>query len=74
MHDGYKAMSKNAVSLNGRHKMKVQDVFPVLKQLVEQGAQFDLIMADPPFGEKNINKRSQSLSQRLLDVAELPKY
>ncbi len=58
---------------NARHKMKVQDVFPVLKQLVEQGAQFDLIMADPPFGEKNVNKRSQSLSQRLLDVAELPK-
>ena len=56
----------------GRHQMKVQDVFPVLKQLLEQGAQFDLIMADPPFGEKNINKRSQSLSQRLLDVAELP--
>lgn len=56
-----------------RHKMKVQDVFPALKQLVEQGTQFDLIMADPPFGEKNINKRSQSLSQRLLDVAELPR-
>ena len=58
---------------NDRHKMKVQDVFPALKQLVEQGTQFDLIMADPPFGEKNINKRSQSLSQRLLDVAELPR-
>ena len=58
---------------NDRHKMKVQDVFPALKQLIEQGTQFDLIMADPPFGEKNINKRSQSLSQRLLDVAELPR-
>lgn len=56
-----------------RHQMKVQDVFPVLKQLIEQGTQFDLIMADPPFGDKNLNKRSQSLSQRLLDVAELPK-
>ena len=56
-----------------RHQMKVQDVFPVLKQLIEKGTQFDLIMADPPFGEKNVNRRSQSFSQKLLDVADLPK-
>ena len=35
-------------------------------------SQFDLIMADPPFGEKNIGRRSTSLSQRLLDDEQLP--
>ena len=30
-------------------------------------------MADPPFGEKNVGRRSTSLSQRLLDDADLPK-
>ncbi len=57
----------------GKHRMKVLDVFPMLNQLIEQEETFDMIMADPPFGEKNVNRRSQSLSQRLLDVADLPK-
>jgi len=56
-----------------RHHMKIQDVFPVIKQLVEQQETFDLIMADPPFGDKNVNRRSQSLSQRLLDLPDLSK-
>ena len=42
-------------------------------QLAALGAQFDLIMADPPFGEKNVGRRSTSLSQRLLDDENLPK-
>ena len=29
-------------------------------------------MADPPFGEKNIGRRSNSLSQKLLDDERLP--
>lgn len=56
-----------------RHHMKIQDVFPVINQLAGQQETFDLIMADPPFGDKNVNRRSQSLSQRLLDLPDLPK-
>ena len=33
-------------------EVRTQDVFPVMKQLVENGRQFDLILADPPYGEK----------------------
>ncbi len=34
--------------------------------------QFDLILADPPYGEKNVSHRSTSFAQRLLDDAHLP--
>jgi len=34
--------------------------------------QFDLIFADPPYGEKNQGRRSASCAQRLLDDAGLP--
>lgn len=54
-------------------QLRVQDVFTAIPQLVSINVQFDLIMADPPFGEKNVNRRSTSLSQRLLDDADLPK-
>jgi len=53
--------------------LRVQDVFAVLPQLASAGAQFDLILADPPFGDKNVGRRSTSLSQRLLDDEDLPK-
>ena len=56
-----------------RFQLRVQDVFTALPQLAASGAQFELIMADPPFGEKNVGRRSTSLSQRLLDDADLPK-
>ena len=56
----------------GRHQMKIQDVFSALKHLIEKETRFDLILADPPFGDKNINKRSESLSQRLLDLEDFP--
>jgi 16S rRNA (guanine(966)-N(2))-methyltransferase RsmD len=54
-------------------ELRVQDVFTAVPQLASLGVQFDLIMADPPFGEKNVGRRSTSLSQRLLDDAVLPK-
>jgi 16S rRNA (guanine966-N2)-methyltransferase len=54
------------------YEVRVQDVFAVLGQLAAEGAQFDLILADPPFGEKNIGRRSVSLSQKLLDDTRLP--
>jgi len=52
---------------------RTQDVFPAMKQLAESGRQFDLIIADPPYGEKNVNRRSTSCAQQLLDDKNLPK-
>jgi 16S rRNA (guanine966-N2)-methyltransferase len=53
-------------------QVRVQDVFTALGQLAEAGARFDLILADPPYGEKNIGRRSTSLAQQLLDEPRLP--
>ena len=39
-------------------EVRTQDVFPALHQLAEGGRQFDLILADPPYGEKNVGRRS----------------
>ena len=55
-----------------RHSLRIQDVFVAITQLAGQHEQFDLILADPPFGEKNVNRRSTSLSQALLDNETLP--
>jgi 16S rRNA (guanine966-N2)-methyltransferase len=54
-------------------ELRTQDAFPVIHHLAAEGAQFDLILADPPFGEKNVGRRSESLSQRLLDEPALPR-
>jgi 16S rRNA (guanine966-N2)-methyltransferase len=54
-------------------EVRTQDVFTVVHQLAESVRQFDLILADPPYGEKNIGHRSTSLAQRLLDDPHLPK-
>jgi 16S rRNA (guanine966-N2)-methyltransferase len=53
-------------------QVRVQDVFPALGQLAEAGARFDLVLADPPYGEKNIGRRSTSYAQQLLDDTRLP--
>src|SRR5881397_1436460 len=37
-----------------RLEVRVQDVFTALAQLASVDRQFDLILADPPYGEKNI--------------------
>ncbi len=52
---------------------RTQDVFPAMNQLAASGKQFDLILADPPYGEKNVNRRSTSFAQQLLDDKILPK-
>ena len=52
--------------------MRVQDVFAAIGQLAGAGERFDLILADPPYGEKNVGRRSTSLAQQLLDEARLP--
>jgi len=54
-------------------QLRSQDVFAALPQLVAAGRPFDLILADPPFGDKNLHARSTSLSQKLLDDADLPR-
>jgi len=51
---------------------RTQDVFPVMRELAGNGRQFDLILADPPYGEKNVNRRSTSFAQQLLDDPSLP--
>ena len=53
-------------------ELRVQDSFTAIHQLAAIGRTFDLIMADPPFGQKNIGRRSNSLSQKLLDDELLP--
>lgn len=53
--------------------LRVQDVFFAMPQLVQQGVTFDLILADPPYGDKNVGRRSESFAQRLLDDTDLPK-
>ena len=55
------------------YQLRVQDVFLALGQLAETHSQFDIVLADPPFGEKNVGRRSTSMSQRLLDDDKLPK-
>jgi 16S rRNA G966 N2-methylase RsmD len=50
----------------------VQDAFAVIAQLAATRQTFDLILADPPYGEKNVNRRSTSFAQKLLDDSHLP--
>lgn len=57
----------------GALQVRVQDVFAVLAQLNESQTSFDLVLADPPYGEKNIGRRSTSLAQQLLDDSNLPR-
>jgi 16S rRNA (guanine966-N2)-methyltransferase len=52
-------------------EVRVQDVFPALGQLAAAAARFDLVLADPPYGEKNVGQRSRSPAQRLLDDPRL---
>ena len=62
-----------AAGFGGILETRTQDVFPVMNQLAENGRQFDLILADPPYDEKNVNRRSESFAQQLLDDKNLPK-
>ncbi len=53
-------------------ELRIQDAFVAVTQLALAGRQFDLILADPPYGEKNVGRRSTSFAQRLLDDVHLP--
>jgi 16S rRNA (guanine966-N2)-methyltransferase len=56
----------------GALQLRVQDVFAALAQLAAAAERFDLILADPPYGEKNVGRRSTSFAQQLLDEPTLP--
>jgi 16S rRNA (guanine966-N2)-methyltransferase len=62
-----------AANFEAALEIRTQDVFPAIHQLAEGGRQFDLILADPPYGEKNVGRRSTSSAQQLLDDPTLPK-
>ena len=53
-------------------QIRVQDAFVGIAQLAAAGEEFDLILADPPYGEKNVGRRSTSFAQRMLDDESLP--
>ena len=53
--------------------IRVQDAFTAIAQLAAAGQKYNLVLADPPYGEKNVNRRSTSLAQKMLDDVELPK-
>jgi 16S rRNA (guanine966-N2)-methyltransferase len=54
-------------------QVRIQDVFAALNQLAVAQERFDLILADPPYGEKNVGRRSTSFAQQLLDAEPLPR-
>ena len=57
----------------GKLQTRVQDAFVAIAQLTAANETFGLIVADPPYGEKNVNRRSTSFAQKLLDDENLPK-
>ncbi len=59
--------------LAGGLETRVQDAFTALGQIEQAGRVFDLILADPPYGEKNTGRRSTSFAQKLLDDPRLPR-
>ncbi|HEY1660921.1 MAG TPA: 16S rRNA (guanine(966)-N(2))-methyltransferase RsmD [Verrucomicrobiae bacterium] len=67
-------IQQNAMAISGANlHVRTQDVFTALAQLAQNGETFDLILADPPYGEKNVGRRSESFAQQLLDDKNLPK-
>ena len=72
-HAEFICSNANAAGYGEILEVRTQDVFPVMNQLAESGRQFDLILADPPYGEKNVNRRSTSFAQQLFDDKNLPK-
>ncbi len=54
-------------------RLRIGCCYAAIRVLAEEQTQFDVIFADPPFGEKTTNRRSQSMAQRLLDDPNLQK-
>jgi 16S rRNA (guanine966-N2)-methyltransferase len=72
-HTDYIRANAHTANFDSALEVRTQDVFPAIQQLVEGGRQFDLILADPPYGEKNVGRRSTSSAQQLLDDPNLPR-
>ncbi len=53
-------------------QIQARDAFAAIRALAAEHQQFDLVLADPPYGEKNIGHRSTSSAQQLLDEPALP--
>ena len=53
-------------------ELRSQDAYVAAAQLAQSARRFDLVFADPPYGEKNVGRRSESFAQKLLDDANLP--
>jgi 16S rRNA (guanine966-N2)-methyltransferase len=51
----------------------MRDAYAAVAQLAQAARQFDLIFADPPYGNKNVGRRSTSDAQKLLDDPHLHK-
>ena len=62
----------DAAGFGGVLSVRVQDVFVAVGQLAAENDRFDLILADPPYGEKNVGRRSISFAQQVLDNPSLP--
>ncbi len=56
-----------------KFELHVQDAFVAVAQFAASGRQFNLVFADPPYGEKNVGRCSDSFAQQLLDDAQLLK-
>ncbi|MEC9331780.1 MAG: 16S rRNA (guanine(966)-N(2))-methyltransferase RsmD [Verrucomicrobiota bacterium] len=68
-------MKQNAKSIgisSNLTQFRVEDAFVAIKKLSNNRERFDYIFADPPYGEKNIEKRSESFAQQMLDDENLP--
>jgi 16S rRNA (guanine966-N2)-methyltransferase len=53
-------------------QLRIQDAFVAVQQLALASMQFDLVLADPPYGEKNTGRKSGSFAQKLLEDKYLP--
>jgi 16S rRNA (guanine966-N2)-methyltransferase len=70
---GYIRANLQASGLEQRQvEVRIQEVSVALNQLAQLDRKFDLILADPPYGQKNLGQRSQSMAQHLLDNPVLP--
>jgi 16S rRNA (guanine966-N2)-methyltransferase len=54
-----------------RFETWVEDALVAIAQLARTSRVFDLVVADPPYGEKNVGRRSTSFAQRLVDAPHL---
>ncbi len=68
-----RANSQTADLDTARLEVRIQDAFAAMAQLAAADRRFDLVFADPPYGDKNVGRRSTSFAQQLLDDPNLPR-